>query len=589
MRLISNTGTNRVIDALRQSFRSGASLDIASPFLSLFAFFELRDLLSHSGSSRLILPLDTDSDLKLLGSAADRPARNRLHARWLARECAKWIRENIELRLSSSPLPQSAYIIRQIDAAQSRVITGNCPLTTDGLGLTPGNQFSLIQCAETPEEVELFAGWYESLWNGMPASDQAKEKMLVQLQEISDHNAAALIYYQILFQLFKTRGDELDEDRIVKSATGIKNTTVWKKLFKFQRDGVVGAIEKLERFGGCIIADSVGLGKTFEALAIIKYYELRNDRVLVLVPKRLRDNWTLYKANDRRNVLSADRFNYDVLNHTDLSRDSGSSGDIDLANVNWGNYDLVVIDESHNFRNKTTRRDRETRYDRLMRRIIREGVKTRVLMLSATPVNNRLADLRNQIAFVTEGQDTALFDHGITSIDATTRMAQKQFNRWLAMDDAGQISWATRQSAERSADSKFRPTCLMERVSIYLEGRGPEGACRREVEENVQGKAQGLRQAMDALIAEHFAIETVTGTGPKAPRVIASIHPYRQAMDAQNATIVQGRPGPSSDCSFPPSSFRPPPSRGDGRDEGGEGRENRDRSSRDEGFDWLPD
>jgi hypothetical protein len=148
----------------------------------------------------------------------------------------------------------------------------------------------------------------------------------------------------------------MDEERIVKSATGIRNTVVWKKLFKFQRDGVVGAIDKLARFGGCIIADSVGLGKTFEALAVIKYHELRNDRVLVLAPKRLRDNWTLYKANDKRNVLAADRFNYDVLNHTDLSRDGGHSGDIDLSHVNWGNYDLVVIDESHNFRNKKSPR-----------------------------------------------------------------------------------------------------------------------------------------------------------------------------------------------------------------------------------------
>ena len=239
-----------------------------------------------------------------------------------------------------------------------------------------------------------------------------------------------------LFHLFKNLGDELDEDKIVKSATGIRNTIVWRKLFKFQRDGAVGAIDKLERHGGCIIADSVGLGKTFEALAIIKYYELRNDRVLVLCPKRLRDNWTLYRSNDRRNILAADRLNYDVLNHTDLSRDGGISGDIDLAHVNWGNYDLVVIDESHNFRNKKTpRKDGETRYDRLMRRIIQQGVRTRVLMLSATPVNNRLADLKNQIAFVTEGDETALADHGIPSIEFTVRQAQIQFNRWLGKDE----------------------------------------------------------------------------------------------------------------------------------------------------------
>ena len=241
----------------------------------------------------------------------------------------------------------------------------------------------------------------------------------------------------MLHHLFFSRGDALDEEQVIKSAPGIRNTLVWKKLYKFQRDGVVGAIDKLNRFGGCIIADSVGLGKTFEALAIIKYYELRNDRVLVLCPKRLRDNWTLYKSNDRRNVLASDRFNYDVLNHTDLSRDRGMSGDIDLAHVNWGNYDLVVIDESHNFRNKRTpQADGETRYDRLMRKIIREGVKTRVLMLSATPVNNRLADLRNQIVFATEGDDTALLEHGIDSIDSTTRLAQMQFNRWLGLDEA---------------------------------------------------------------------------------------------------------------------------------------------------------
>ena len=436
MKLINNTGTNRVIDVLRQTAQSGASLDIASPALSLFAFSELRDILNGMSHSRLILPLDTDGDLSFLGSAADRPARNRLQSHWLARECVKWIREKTEVRSSSSPLPQSAYVVRHSDAAQSRVLTGNCPLTTDGLGLAPGNQLSLIQCAETPEEVSLFANWFESLWNAMPSTTQAIEQLLAHLYALSDPHAASLIYYQVLFQLFKARGDELDEERIVKSATGIKNAIVWKKLFKFQRDGVVGAIEKLERFGGCIIADSVGLGKTFEALAIIKYYELRNDRVLVLVPKRLRDNWTLYKANDRRNILSADRFNYDVLNHTDLSRDGGTSADINLAHVNWGNYDLVVIDESHNFRNKQTpRKGGETRYDRLMRRIIKEGVKTRVLMLSATPVNNRLADLRNQIAFVTEGNDAGLFEHGITSIDSTTRLAQKQFNRWLTLDD----------------------------------------------------------------------------------------------------------------------------------------------------------
>lgn len=333
--------------------------------------------------------------------------------------------------------------MRGPDGAPAQVVLGSFAFNTSGLGLTPGNPLNLIQASETAEEAAQLAQWFDHQWAALQTTastdsegqGEEHESVLEALRGLGEHRDPFTIYTLMLHRLFQDSGDEMDEERIVKSATGIRNTVVWKKLFKFQRDGVVGAIDKLNRFGGCIIADSVGLGKTFEALAIIKYHELRNDRVLVLAPKRLRDNWTLYKANDKRNILAADRFNYDVLNHTDLSRDGGLSGDIDLSHVNWGNYDLVVIDESHNFRNKATHKGKESRYDRLMRRIIREGVKTRVLMLSATPVNNRLADLRNQIAFATEGDDTALMEHGIASIEATTRKAQAQFNRWLALDE----------------------------------------------------------------------------------------------------------------------------------------------------------
>lgn len=434
MKLIKNTGDNRVIDEIRAALGPQTTLDIASPAFSVFAFGEAKNLLENIERCRLVIPAPSASEPELLGSDADRPFRNRLTARALSRELAAWIEKKVDLRSAPTPLPQALFSIGNDTGAPSRVLTGRCAFTTDGLGLTPGNQFSLIQCAESKEECELLSSWFDSLWSSLPVTDEAKSALLARLRELTDHKPPSLIYYFTLFQIFKDLGDELDEERIVKSATGIRNTTVWKKLFRFQRDGVVGAIDKLERLGGCIIADSVGLGKTFEALAIIKYYELRNDRVLVLVPKRLRDNWTLYKANDRRNFLAADRLNYDVLNHTDLSRDGGVSGDIDLAHVNWGNYDLIVIDESHNFRNKATHNDRETRYDRLMRRIIKEGVKTRVLMISATPVNNRLADLKNQIAFVTEADDTALENQGIPSIEATVRQAQLQFNRWLALE-----------------------------------------------------------------------------------------------------------------------------------------------------------
>jgi SNF2 family DNA or RNA helicase len=254
------------------------------------------------------------------------------------------------------------------------------------------------------------------------------------LRSVSEPRSAQSIYFQSLFHLFGSNIEELDEDRIIRGRTGIRDTLVWKKLYRFQRDGVIAAIDKLERYNGCIIADSVGLGKTFEALAIIKYYELRNDRVLVLAPKRLRDNWTLYAVNDKRNLFAADRFNYDVLNHTDLTRHGGFSGAINLSTVNWGNYDLVVIDESHNFRNNPPRRDGLTRYSRLMRDIIQSGVRTKVLMLSATPVNNRLSDLKNQVAFITEGVDQALADVGISSIESTLRKAQGLFNQWLRLD-----------------------------------------------------------------------------------------------------------------------------------------------------------
>lgn len=436
MKIVRNSGSDRVTDVIRPWFAPGRRLDIVTPTLSLFAFGEMLTDLSSLVQCRLLLPAP-NTDLAILGSNADRAARNRLQVRWLASRFAQWIQNKAEVRQALETVPQGAFVLRDEDARPLNALLGSLAFSTEGLGLTPGNPLSLIQESETPDEAALLSQWFDAQWSSLASHPNASPALLGTLQSLATHRDPFLVYSLILHHIFRDRGDDLDEERIVKSETGIRNTVVWKKLYRFQRDGVVGAIDKLNRFGGCIIADSVGLGKTFEALAIIKYHELRNDRVLVLVPKRLRDNWTLYKANDRRNVLAPDRFNYDVLNHTDLSRDGGQSGDIDLTHVNWGNYDLVVIDESHNFRNKQTpKKGGETRYDRLMRKIIKEGVKTRVLMLSATPVNNRLADLRNQIAFVTEGDDTALLDHGIGSVASTTRLAQKQFNRWLDLDDA---------------------------------------------------------------------------------------------------------------------------------------------------------
>ena len=440
MKLVQNRGNDRVIDLIRPHLLPGCQLGCVTPSLSLFAYAELRDALAKLQGVQLILPPAAD-DLQFLGAEGDRAARNRLQARWLANQCAAWVASKVALRCAHGRVPQGAAVLRDASGAARQVVLGSFALSSEGLGLAPGNPLSLIQASESPAEAAQLAQWLDQQWAALQTQpdkeEAAKQDLVAALRRMGEHKAPFDVYALILNHVFGSKGDALDEEQIVKSATGIRNTVVWKKLFKFQRDGVVAAIDKLARFGGCIIADSVGLGKTFEALAVIKYHELRNDRVLVLAPKRLRDNWTLYKANDKRNVLAADRLNYDVLNHTDLSRDGGLSGDIDLSHVNWGNYDLVVIDESHNFRNKKSpRQGNETRYDRLMRKIIKEGVKTRVLMLSATPVNNRLADLRNQIAFATEGDDTALLQHGITSIEQTTRKAQTQFNRWLDLDDA---------------------------------------------------------------------------------------------------------------------------------------------------------
>ena len=434
MRFIKNSANKRVIDEIQATSEQGYEFCGITDRFSIFAFSRLLKSKHNFKKFQLILA-PKGSDLKTTGSEEERHSRNTLRLRWSTKQILKLAEKDFQIRNAKMNIPQGAFVIRDSDQKPIKALIGSLSLSGSGLGLSPGNPLNLIQASESQEEAKAINTWFNEQWDDLE-EETAKTTLIEHLQTIASHKDPARIYALMLESIFHKVGDQLDEDQIVNAATGIHETTIWNKLYKFQRDGVIGAIDKLNRFGGCIIADSVGLGKTFEALAIIKYQELRNDRVLVLCPKRLRDNWTLYTANDRRNALAADRFNYDVLNHTDLSRDAGLSGDIDLAHVNWGNYDLVVIDESHNFRNKKTpQAEGETRYDRLMRKIIHEGVKTRVLMLSATPVNNRLADLRNQISFATEGDDRALADHGIKSIDATTRLAQKQFNRWLDLEE----------------------------------------------------------------------------------------------------------------------------------------------------------
>ena len=443
--LLDNKGQGKVGDALSEGIQANAYISILSSFFSIYGYSALKKQLECADVLRLLIP-SNDTPVAsgnvtpfrvagLTGSEADRRFRNTLNMTKLARECSQWLQEKSEIRAVSLPVFQNLFHIKNSDGS-AIAVHGSSPFTSAGLGTVPSDGYEMNTCFTTPMETESLLKWFDSIWSNSEAAGDVKSLVLEQLGTIFANKSPELVYFLTLYNVFHNYLDELEEDKIIKTRTGIKDTLVWGKLYRFQHDGVLGAIDKMEKYNGCIIADSVGLGKTFEALAIIKYYELRNDRALVLCPKKIRENWTLYTVNDKRNLFAADRFNFDVLNHTDLTREQGRSGEINLETLNWGNYDLVVIDESHNFRNNSPRKDGMTRYSRLMRNIIKSGVKTKVLMLSATPVNSRMNDLKNQVAFITEGIDDALHDHGIFSIEQTLRQAQTRFNRWLRLDAA---------------------------------------------------------------------------------------------------------------------------------------------------------
>ena len=429
MQLIDNRRL-RAGTYLVENVLDGAKLDVASSQFSIYAFEQLQDLLKKIDRLRLLLPVrqSGSADFDLVGNEAERPLRNRLTQQVVAEKCRVWLTAHADIRNSGAvgPVGQNVFCDKNV------AVQGGMDFTAEGLGFVPSSRPLLATGFTEKVAVDEIVRWFAALWHAADSSGIEQESLMKRLQAMASDKDPDALYHQILYHVFETLRGELNEDRIIKTKTGIKDHAIWKRLYKFQKDGVLGAIDKLEKYNGCIIADSVGLGKTFEALAIIKYYELRNDRVLVICPKKLRENWTIYLQNDKRNVFCEDRFRYDVLSHTDLNRTSGMSGDINLETINWGNYDLVVIDESHNFRNNPPSKKRGvSRYKRLMRDVIRAGVRTKVLMLSATPVNNRMADLKNQVAFITEGEDSALSAAGVNSIEQTLNKAQKCFNRWL--------------------------------------------------------------------------------------------------------------------------------------------------------------
>lgn len=371
------------------------------------------------------------------------PEESILEQKIAARECAEWIREKVEVRSMVKPnfLHGKLYHILQQSGIE-RAVIGSSNFTTRGLGLAKKNNLELNMVVEDDRDRRDLKNWFEELWNDETGLvEDVKEQVLKYLQELYVENEPEFIYFKTLFHIFENFLDEQKKGGLLNAKTGFFETQIWDMLFDFQKDGVKGAINKILKHNGCIIADSVGLGKTFEALAVIKYFELQNYRVLVLCPKKLSDNWTIYQAsqNNSLNPLVKDRFNYQVLFHTDMGRAAGysSANAIDLKNFNWGAYDLVVIDESHNFRGNPVEKvddDGNRRLNRaywLMEKIIKQGTKTKVLLLSATPVNTNLRDLRNQISLITEGNQNALFETtGINDYFSTLKIAQTHFTVW---------------------------------------------------------------------------------------------------------------------------------------------------------------
>ncbi len=453
MELIDNI--SRLLgDDLKKTLRPGARLKVAASCFSMYAYEALKAELEKIDELDFIFTSPTfvanevtdkirkerkefhipklDRERSLYGSEFEIQLRNKLTQRAVAKECAEWIRRKATFKSNRSKAPMQQFACVQAGGTD----TAYTPLhgfTAVDLGYQQGNAVSnLVNKMDEAPIAATYLRLFDQIWNDAEKLEDVTAQICEQIASVYQENSPESIYFLMLYNIFNEFLDDIDEDVLPNDRTGYQNTLIWNKLFNYQKDAATGIINKLETYSGCILADSVGLGKTFTALAVIKYYELRNKSVLVLCPKKLADNWLNYNRNLKTNLFAGDRFSYDVLCHTDLSRTSGESFGTPLARINWGNYDLVVIDESHNFRNNDAFKDRETRYQKLMRKVIQEGVKTKVLMLSATPVNNRFTDLRNQLALAYEGDSENLAKKlgSERSIEEIFRSAQTAFNAW---------------------------------------------------------------------------------------------------------------------------------------------------------------
>lgn len=453
MKIINNV-TDKLVDDLKVELVPESKLSIAAACFSVYAYEELKEQLEAIDELRFIFTSPTflseankkelrefyiprqKREKTLHGSEFEIRLRNEFSQRLISRECAAWIRKKVRFKSNCTDEMMPGFV-----AVDGKTQTAYAPVngfTRADLGCERGgNMFSMINAIDAPES-KAYLDLFNNLWADKNRLQDVTEEVLNRIMTAYKENSPEFLYFFALYNIFSDFLENISEDDLPSESNGFKESQVWNKLYTFQKDAVLAIISKLEQFNGCILADSVGLGKTFTALAVIKYYENRNLRVLVLCPKKLSDNWMTYKANYVNNPIAGDRLRYDVLYHTDLSRTKGFSGELDLSKLNWAAYDLVVIDESHNFRNGGDIEDdgKANRYTRLMNKVIRPGARTRVLMLSATPVNNRFYDLRNQLALAYEGNSEAWIDKisSHRTVEEIFRNAQKAFNTWSEWD-----------------------------------------------------------------------------------------------------------------------------------------------------------
>jgi len=471
MELIDNI--NRLLgDDLKKTLKPQARLKIAASCFSMYAFEALKSELEKIEELSFIFTSPTfvanevtdkvqkerrefhipksDRERSLYGSEFEIQLRNKLTQRAIAKECADWMRRKATFKSNRSKAPMQQFACVQA----KETATAYMPLhgfTAVDLGYQQGNAVSnLVNKMDEAAFTSTYISLFDQIWVDPEKLEDVTAQICDHIASVYQENSPEHVYFLMLYNIFNEFLEDINEDVLPNDRTGYQDTLIWNKLFNYQKDAATGIINKLETYSGCILADSVGLGKTFTALAVVKYYELRNKSVLVLCPKKLADNWLNYNRNLKTNIFARDRFNYDVLCHTDLSRTSGESFGTPLNRINWGNYDLVVIDESHNFRNNDAFKDKETRYQKLMNQVIKQGVKTKVLMLSATPVNNRFNDLRNQLALAYEGDSENLTKKLRTgkTVEKIFSNAQASFNAWAKLPPEARTARAILETLE---------------------------------------------------------------------------------------------------------------------------------------------